>query len=333
MKILVTGGAGFIGSHFIKYVLQQKEVKKIINLDKLTYAGNLSTLREVEKNTSYEFVKGDIADPQVVESIFQKGVDAVVNFAAETHVDRSIQNPGDLIQTDVYGVYVLLEACKKFGIQRFIQVSTDEVYGSIAEGFAHENYPLMPSNPYSASKAGGDRLAYSYFKTYALPVIVTRTSNNYGPFQYPEKLIPLFITNAIEGKKLPLYGDGLYRRDWIHAVDHCSGLWFLLKNGQSGETYNIAGQNETNNLQITEMILNFFGLDHSSVEKVKDRPGHDRRYAIDDSKIQKLGWKSTISFEKGLRETIEWFQSNAWWWEPIKKGDFRKYYQKQYGES
>ena len=331
MKILVTGGAGFIGSHFVKFALKQKEVTRVVNLDKLTYAGNLSTLKPVEKDPRYSFVKGDIADAAVVETILKEGVDVVVNFAAETHVDRSIGNAADFIVTDMQGVFVLLEACKKYPVKKFVQISTDEVYGSIAEGFADEKFPLMPSNPYSASKSGGDRLAYSYFKTYGLPVIVTRTSNNYGPYQYPEKMIPLFITNGLEGKKLPMYGDGLYRRDWIHAEDHCSGVWFLIRQGLNGETYNIAGGNEVTNWSVTEKILNQLGLDKSSVEPVKDRPGHDRRYAIDDSKIRKMGWSPSVAFEQGLKDTIAWFKNNADWWKPIKSGEFRKYYEKQYG--
>jgi dTDP-glucose 4,6-dehydratase len=332
MKILVTGGAGFIGSHFIKSMLQKKEITRVVNLDKLTYAGNLSTLKSIEKDPKYSFVKGDIVDDACVASILKERMDLVVNFAAETHVDRSIGNAADFIVTDMQGVFVLLEACKKYPVQKFIQVSTDEVYGSIGEGFADERFPLMPSNPYSASKVGGDRLAYSYFKTYGIPVIVTRTSNNYGPYQYPEKMIPLFITNALEGKKLPLYGDGLYRRDWIHAEDHCSALWFLIHHGIPGETYNVAGGNEMTNWSITERILNQLNLDKSHVELVKDRPGHDRRYAIDDSKIRTLGWAPSIPFEQGIKDTIDWFKTHDDWWKSIKNGEFLKYYKTQYGE-
>ncbi|MBN2143127.1 MAG: dTDP-glucose 4,6-dehydratase [Candidatus Aureabacteria bacterium] len=331
LKILVTGGAGFIGSHFVKLALKKSEVRQVINLDKLTYAGNPATLKPVEEDPKYQFIKGDIADASLIDTVFKNGIDMVVNFAAETHVDRSIQEAGDFIKTDIQGVWVLLEACRRYGIKKFIQISTDEVYGSIAEGSFTETAPLMPSNPYSASKAGGDRLAYSYWKTYQLPVVVTRCSNNYGPYQYPEKLIPLFVTNALENKKLPLYGDGLNRRDWIHVLDHCEAVWFLTEKGENGETYNIAGRNELTNLVLTRMILDEFNLDPSMIQPVKDRPGHDRRYAIDDSRLRKLGWTSQIPFEKGLKETLQWYKENTAWWEPIKHGEFKQYYQQQYG--
>ncbi|EKD27445.1 MAG: hypothetical protein ACD_79C00719G0001 [uncultured bacterium] len=331
MKILVTGGAGFIGSHFVKLALEKKEVTKVVNLDKLTYAGNLSTLKMIEKNPKYEFVKGDIADPLIVDEIYKKGIDTVVNFAAETHVDRSIKNAGDFIQTDVKGVFVLLEAARQYGLKKFIQISTDEVYGSIAKGHATEESPLMPSNPYSASKAGGDRLAFSYFKTYNIPVIVTRASNNYGPFQYPEKLIPLFITNALENKKLPMYGDGLYRRDWIYANDHCEAIWFLINKGTDGEIYNIGGGNEKTNWDITDFILKKLNLDKSVVQSVKDRPGHDRRYALSCNKINALGWAPKVNFEEGLDKTIDWYKATENWWKPIKDGEYKKYYEEHYG--
>lgn len=333
MNILVTGGAGFIGSHFIKWILNDQNNVSVINLDKLTYAGNLQNLEKVSTHPRYRFIKGDICDQKLVEDIFSAGIDIVVNFAAETHVDRSIQSADQFIQTDMKGVYVLLEASKKFGVERFIQISTDEVYGSISEGFVDENAPLMASNPYSASKAGGDRLAYSYFKTFNVPVIITRTCNNYGPFQYPEKLIPLFVTNAIEGKPLPLYGDGLNRRDWIHAIDHCRAVWFLCQSGTPGEVYNVSGQCELSNIDITKQILSLMNLPESCIKPVKDRPGHDRRYAINDEKIRGLGWQSIYSFESGLKETIEWYQENKNWWEPIKSGEFKQYYQSQYSHS
>jgi dTDP-glucose 4,6-dehydratase len=331
MKLLVTGGAGFIGSCFVKLALEKQSVERVVNLDKLTYAGNLSNLESVSKDPRYRFVRGDIADPGAVERIYREGIDAVVNFAAETHVDRSIRDAGDFITTDVQGVFVLLEAARKHGIEKFIQISTDEVYGSISEGAANESFPLMPSNPYSASKAGGDRLAYSFFKTFDLPVIVTRASNNYGPFQYPEKIIPLFITNALEGRNLPMYGDGLYRRDWIHVCDHCEAVWFLLEHGMPGQTYNIGGGNECTNRDLTEKILEYLGLDWSRVETVRDRPGHDRRYALDCAKLRALGWTPSVDFDRGLLETIDWYRDNAKWWEPIKSGEYRNYYLEHYG--
>ena len=332
MRLLVTGGAGFIGSTFIKQILNKNEVTKVVNLDKLTYAGNLSTLEPIAKNPKYQFVKGDIADAECVDGIMKGGIDVVVNFAAETHVDRSIKGALDFIHTDMEGVYILLEASRKYGIQKFIQISTDEVYGSIAEGAANETYPLMPANPYSASKAGGDRLAYSFYKTYGLPVVVTRASNNYGPYQYPEKLIPLFITNGLEGKKLPMYGDGLYRRNWIHAEDHCDGVWFLIQKGKAGETYNIGGEMELPNMELTEIILKELGLDKSVIEYVKDRPGHDRRYALDSAKLKSLGWKCKIPFEKGIKETLDWYRQNENWWKPIKSGEYKRYYEEHYGK-
>ena len=332
MRLLVTGGAGFIGSTFIKQILNKNEVTKVVNLDKLTYAGNLSTLEPIAKNPKYQFVKGDIADAECVDGIMKGGIDVVVNFAAETHVDRSIKGALDFIHTDMEGVYILLEASRKYGIQKFIQISTDEVYGSIAEGAANETYPLMPANPYSASKAGGDRLAYSFYKTYGLPVVVTRASNNYGPYQYPEKLIPLFITNGLEGKKLPMYGDGLYRRNWIHAEDHCDGVWFLIQKGKAGETYNIGGEMELPNIELTEIILKELGLDKSVIEYVKDRPGHDRRYALDSAKLKSLGWKCKIPFEKGIKETLDWYRQNENWWKPIKSGEYKRYYEEHYGK-
>ena len=332
MRILVTGGAGFIGSHFVKLALKQESVSKVVNLDKLTYAGNLATLKDIENDERYSFVKGDIADEAVIEDIFKSGIDIVVNFAAETHVDRSIKSASDFITTDIKGVHVLLEAARKYPLKRFIQISTDEVYGSIKEGAADERYPLMPANPYSASKSGGDRLAYSYYNTYDVPVIVTRASNNYGPFQYPEKLIPLFITNALDNMKLPMYGDGLYIRDWIHAVDHCKAVWFLLENGVNGEIYNIGGGNEKTNKELTEFILDELNLGWTMVETVKDRPGHDRRYALSCEKMHNLGWTPEISYIDGLKDTINWYKENRWWWESIKSGEYKKYYADHYGK-
>jgi dTDP-glucose 4,6-dehydratase len=329
-KYLVTGGAGFIGSNFIKYILQKYKDIHIVNLDKLTYAGNLENLTEVAKNPRYKFVKGDIADDAAVKKIMKDGVDYVVNFAAETHVDRSIGDPTDFIKTDVFGAYILLENAKEFGIKRFIQISTDEVYGSIAEGYATEESPLMPSNPYSASKAGGDRLAYSYFATYKVPVIITRASNNYGPNQYPEKLIPLFVTNAIEDIPLPLYGDGKNIRDWLYVLDHCSAIDFLLEHGKIGEVYNVAGGNEKMNIEITNLIVDHLRKPKSIIKPVKDRLGHDRRYALSGEKLHKLGWKPDGNFETKMHETIDWYVGHPEWWKKIKSGEFKKYYLQQY---
>ena len=330
-KYLVTGGAGFIGSNFIKYIIEKHKDAQIINLDKLTYAGNPDNLLEVEKNPNYKFIKGDIADSNVVKSIMKEGVDYVVNFAAETHVDRSIGDPSDFIKTDVFGAYVLLENAREFGIERFIQISTDEVYGSIPDGYATETSPLMPSNPYSASKAGGDRLAYSYYATYKLPVIITRASNNFGPNQYPEKLIPLFVTNAIEDLPLPLYGDGKNVRDWLYVRDHCDAIDFIIEHGVVGEVYNVAGGNEKMNIEITEFILDCLNKPASLIKPVKDRLGHDRRYALNGEKLGKLGWKATGNFEQKMRETIEWYVHHPEWWKKIKSGEFKKYYLQQYG--
>jgi len=331
MKLLVTGGAGFIGSNFIRLILKKYPDYQVINLDKLTYAGNLDNLRDIEGNSNYHFVKGDICDPKTVAEV-SKGVDAIVNFAAETHVDRSILEPGSFIQTDIYGTYVLLEAVKREGIGRYIQVSTDEVYGSIERGSFTEKSPLEPSSPYSASKAGADMLVRSYWKTYNLPVIITRSSNNFGPYQYPEKLIPLFITNAIEDKPLPLYGDGMNVRDWIYVEDNCEAIDLVLHRGQVGEIYNIGGGNERTNLEITDIILRELGKPKGLIRYVKDRPGHDRRYSIDSSKIASLGFSRRYSFEEAMGSTIRWYCENEWWWRKIKAEDFKRYYKKAYGE-
>ena len=337
ITVLVTGGSGFIGSNFIRFALQKYENWRVVNLDKLTYAGNPANLKDIEKDPGtgarYRFVQGDIADPVVVETLFAEEKFAyALNFAAETHVDRSIGDPGDFIQTDVYGTYVLLEAARKHGLQRFVQISTDEVYGSIEEGSFTEEDTLTPRNPYSASKAGADRLAYSYFATYGLDVIVTRASNNYGPYQYPEKLIPLFVTNALDDKPLPLYGDGLNVRDWLHVEDHCSALDFVLLNGGAGEVYNIAGGNERTNEEITRIILDTLGKPESLIKHVEDRQGHDRRYSISTEKLQTIGWEPEKEFAAGIVETVKWYEANRGWWEPIKSGEYKKYYQKMYAD-
>ena len=330
-KVLVTGGAGFIGSNFIHYWVDRYPEDTIINLDKLTYAGNLDNLKALEDNPRYHFVKGDISDPEVVGELFQEGLNVVVNFAAETHVDRSIGNPDDFIRTDVYGTYVLLEAARHNGVECFIQISTDEVYGSVEEGFSREADPLMPRNPYAASKAGADRLAYSYFATYGLPVIITRASNNFGPYQYPEKVIPLFVTNALENIPLPPYGDGLNIRDWLYVEDHCEAIRLLVERGKKGEVYNIGGGNLLNNRDLTGKILSFLELPDTLIKKVKDREGHDRRYALDSAKLKDLGWHPRADFAEELGRTIGWYRENRWWWEKIKSGEFKAYYQRQYG--
>jgi dTDP-glucose 4,6-dehydratase len=328
-RILVTGGAGFIGSNFIRYMLEKHDDVSIVNLDKLTYAGNLDNLKDKEADPRYRFFHGDICDPTAVETAMP-GADAVVNFAAESHVDRSIGKPDDFIKTDVYGTFVLLEAARKHGIERFVQISTDEVYGSTADGRFVENDPLMPSSPYAASKAGADRLAYSYWVTFGLPVVIPRSSNNYGPFQYPEKLIPLFVTNAIEDKSLPIYGDGKNVRDWLFVTDNCEAIDLILNRGRDGEVYNVGGGNERTNLDITGRILRELGKPETLMTFVRDRAGHDRRYALDIGKIQSLGWKPRHSFEEAIRTTVSWYRDNRWWWEKLKSGEYLEYYRQHY---
>ena len=328
-RYLITGGAGFIGSNFIHYLFEKYNDIEIINLDKLTYAGNLDNLIDIENRSDYKFVKGDICDQELVEDLM-KDCDFVVNFAAESHVDRSIGAPDDFIKTDIYGTFVLLEGARKYSIQKFIQISTDEVYGSIEYGSFKETDPLMPSSPYSASKAGADRLAYSYVVTYNLPVIITRCSNNFGPYQFPEKLIPLFITNAIEDKQLPLYGDGMNVRDWIYVWDHCDAIDFVIKSGVDGEVYNIGGGNERHNLEITNKILKGLRKSNELIRYVKDRPGHDRRYSVDFSRLISLGWQPKYQFDEAMDLTIEWYKNNRQRWEKIKSGEYLEYYKRQY---
>lgn len=332
MKFLITGGCGFIGSNFIRYLF--KNYKKdvfVVNLDKLTYAGNPENLKEFEGFSNYKFIKGDICNPKDVKKAMVD-VEIVVNFAAETHVDRSILGPDSFLKTDIFGVYVLLEEAIKKKIKLFIQISTDEVYGEILKGSFTEESPLNPRSPYSASKAGGDRLAFAYFHTYGAPVIITRASNNFGPYQYPEKLIPLFITNALEDKPLPVYGDGKQVRDWLYVEDHCKALDILIKKGKIGQVYNIGGGNEKKNIQITKMILKKLKKSEDLIKYVKDRPAHDRRYSLNFEKIKKLGYKPSENFEEKLEETIQWYIKNRNWWEKIKKGSFKSYYLKQYGK-
>ncbi len=333
MTILITGGAGFIGSHFARRMVSQGS--RVVVLDKLTYAGNLENLKDITEDSKasqlFKFYKGDICNQELVEHILSvEGIDTIVNFAAETHVDRSIQSASTFIDTDTKGVFVLLEASKRCRITKFIQISTDEVYGPAHQCALKETDALNPSNPYSASKTGGDRLAYAYWVTYKLPIIITRASNNYGPYQYPEKFIPLFITNALEDKKLPLYGDGKQSRDWIHVEDHCAGIDFLMTQGKDGEVYNIGGGNEWYNIDTAYIILDELEKPKSLIEHVKDREGHDRRYASDCTKLMLLGWKPKIKFENGLKDTIEWYRNNQSWWKRIKSGEFAEYYDKQY---
>ena len=334
VNVLVTGGAGFIGSNFVSYALNVHPDWQITTLDKLTYAGRRENLQEHDGNPRHQFVKGDVADLALAQELV-KNADIVVHFAAETHVDRSIQSAGSFVTTDVYGTFVLLDAARTSSrLQKFVQISTDEVYGSVAEGSSIESDELLPRNPYAATKAGADRLAYSYWSTYNVPVIITRASNNYGPRQFPEKIIPLFSTNAIDNQPLPLYGDGQNVRDWLHVDDHCRALDLLLKNGEPGEVYNIGGENEVTNATLTNRILKILDRPASLIRPVDDRPGHDRRYSLDTTKLRRLGWKPSVPFDDGLVSVVNWYQSNEWWWRPIKHDDegYRSYYEKQYGQ-
>lgn len=332
MTILITGGAGFMGSHFVKYVLEHYPNYRVVMLDKLTYAGNLDNLKEVALNPRYTFVQGDIADPGVLQKIFtEHPIEVVVNYAAETHVDRSVMDPTAFLKTNIFGTYHMLEAVRQFGVKRMIQISTDEVFGSVHEGAFKEDSAFEPNSPYAAAKAGGDLLCRSYVVTHKVPVIVTHSCNVYGPNQYPEKLIPLFITNLVEGKKVPLYGDGLNVREWIFVLDHCRAIDKILHEGILGEIYNIGTGEEKNNREVTETVLRLMGKDESMIEYIQDRPGHDRRYAIDHTKLtQKLGWEPSVKFEEGIKLTIEWYEKNAWWWKKIKSGEYLDYYNRQY---
>ena len=332
-RILVTGGAGFIGSNFVRHVARARPDWEIVVLDKLTYAGRRENLAEVEGHAGFSFVQGDIADAEVVGRVLP-GCQYVVNFAAETHVDRSLYDAGAFIQTDMYGAFVLLEAARRAeGLKLFVQISTDEVYGTVPTGSSRETDALMPRNPYSASKAGGDRLAYSYFATYGVPVVVTRASNNYGPYQFPEKVIPLFVTHALDDIPVPLYGDGLNVRDWLHVDDHCRAVDFLLERGQPGETYNVGGGNEVPNIDLTRRVLALVGKPESLIRRVADRPGHDRRYSLDCSKLRALGWQPRVPFADGLAATVAWYREHESWWRPLKEADpaFREHYQRHYG--
>jgi len=331
MKLLITGGAGFIGSNFIHYILKKYKNYQVINLDVLTYAGNLENLRDIEKNLRYKFIKGDICDERLVNKIFQnEKPDFIVNFAATTHVDRSILEPKEFTRTNILGTQVLLEAARKYGIKKFEHISTDETYGTIEKGKFKETDALLPNSPYAASKAGADLLARAYYKTFELPVLIIRSSNNFGPYQFPEKAIPLFITNLLENKKVPLYGTGGNIRDWLYVLDNCSGIDIVLHKGKPGEIYNVGGGNEKANIEIAKIILKELKKDDSFIEYVKDRLGHDFRYSLDTRKIRKLGWKPKYKFEKAIKETIKWYKENTAWWKKIKSGEYLEYYKKQY---
>lgn len=334
MKLLVTGGCGFIGTNFIRAHLQEHPQDVIVNIDLLTYAGNPENLKDIENRPNYLFVRGDIADAQLVDELFRTHrFDAVVNFAAESHVDRSIENPHVFLRTNVLGTQTLLDAARRHGIARFVQISTDEVYGSLGPtGAFSETSPLAPRSPYSASKAAADHLVLAYYHTYGLPVLITRCSNNYGPYQYPEKLLPLSIINVLHGREIPVYGDGLQRREWLHVSDHCRGIELVLEKGRAGEVYNIGGVNEKPNIEVLKLLLRILDKPETLLCHVEDRPGHDRRYAIDSTKIRtELGWAPQISFEEGLAATVQWYLENRWWWERIISGEYRAYYERMYG--
>jgi dTDP-glucose 4,6-dehydratase len=329
--ILVTGGAGFIGSNFCRWMMDNHPDMKITMLDALTYAGNPDNFADLKDNPDFQFVQGDIRDRNIVEPIVEK-VDGIVNFAAESHVDRSLYFAGDFVETDVLGTFVLLESARKYEVKRFLHISTDEVYGSILDGSFREIDTLNPSSPYSASKGGGDLLVRSYFVTYDLPILITRSSNNYGPYQYPEKLIPLFITNAIDDQPLPLYGDGMNVRDWLYVIDNCAAIDLVLHKGEPGEIYNIGGDNERTNIEITHKILDLLGKPQSLVTPVKDRPGHDRRYSIESEKVKALDWKHNTPFDQALEYTVQWYVDNQDWWRKLKGKSFRDFYNLHYGQ-
>lgn len=330
---MVTGGAGFIGSNFARYMLDKYPQYHIVVYDKLTYAGNPDNFKDLLDSPRFVFVQGDIGDAEKVAGTIQAySIDTILNFAAESHVDRSILNPDAFIQTDIYGTYVLLEAARKVGVERFLQVSTDEVYGSISCGSFKETDPLEPNSPYSASKAGGELMVRAYHTTYGLPTLVTRGSNTFGPYQYPEKLASLFITNAIDDQALPVYGDGRQVRDWLYVLDHCQGIDVVLHHGKLGEIYNIGGENERFNIDVTELILSLLDKPASLIRYVPDRPGHDRRYALDCSKIKSLGWTPRRDWEASMAETVKWYKENEWWWRKIKSGEFEAYYRQQYAD-
>jgi dTDP-glucose 4,6-dehydratase len=332
--LLVTGGCGFIGSNFIRHLLATDPKVRIVNFDCLTYAGNLANTKDYDGEVRYKFVKGDITDREQVRAAMQRGITDVIHFAAESHVDRSIQDSGPFVRTNVLGTQNLLDAAREFNIQKYVQVSTDEVYGSLGDtGLFTEETPLHPNSPYSASKAGGDLLVQAYQHTFGMNAVITRCSNNYGPYQFPEKLIPLFVTNIMRNEQVPVYGDGQQVRDWIHVMDHCTGVEAAWRSGKPGEVYNFGGRCEKTNLDLTTTLLDLLGKPHSLIKYVKDRPGHDRRYAIDCSKAEReLGWSPKWTFERGIRQTIDWYLKNTAWTEGIRTKEYLKYYEKQYGE-
>ncbi len=334
-RILITGGAGFIGSNFIRKFIGRPDIE-IVNIDALTYAGNLGNLSDIEHQTNYHFVKGSIGDEALVrKTIGDYEINGIINFAAESHVDRSILNSKPFIDTNVAGTLTLLDAAREFNINRFLQVSTDEVYGSLgADGLFTEETPVSPNSPYSASKASADHLVQAYHETYGLPTVITRCSNNYGPFQFPEKLIPLMILNALEDKDLPVYGDGLNVRDWIHVEDHCEAIYLIFAQGRDGDVYNIGGNAERTNIEIVKLLLSILGKPESLIKFVKDRPGHDRRYAIDSAKIETtLRWNRRIAFEEGIRQTVDWYLASPQWCDSVRSGGYMDYYTLQYGAS
>jgi dTDP-glucose 4,6-dehydratase len=331
MRWLVTGGLGFIGSNFIRLALRERPGLEIVNLDAMTYAGNPANLSDIATDQRYRFVHGDICDAAAVSNSIGTGVDAIVNFAAETHVDRSILDPEAFLRTDILGTHVLLEAVRERGIKRYLQVSTDEVYGDVSEGESSEGDTLAPRSPYSASKAGGDLQVLAYWTTFKTPVLITRGSNTYGPYQYPEKLIPLFVTNLIDDQSVPVYGDGKQIRDWMHVDDHARGIMHVLERGELGNIYNVGGGNARINLDITKILIDECGRSmETHVRHVEDRAGHDRRYAVDTTKARALGWEPQVDFEQGIRDTVKWYQDNEAWWRPLKSGEFLDYYKRQY---
>ncbi len=334
-RLLVTGGCGFIGSHFVRLALRRPRTRLVVNLDALTYAGNPENLRDVEGDPRYRFAKGSVCDAERVDALVREGVDAIVHFAAESHVDRSLYGPVDFVRTNLEGTSVLLEAARRAGLRRFLQVSTDEVYGSLPrEGRFRETTPLHPNNPYSTTKAAADLMVGAYVRTFGIDAVVTRSSNNYGPHQHPEKFIPLFISNALQDKPCPLYGDGMHVRDWLHVEDNARGIWAALAKGKGGRVYNLGGGNERPNLEVARAILRLLRKPESLVAFVQDRPGHDRRYAIDCSRARRdLGWTPRVSFERGLRDTVAWYRANPGWVERVRSGAYREYYARQYGDA